>query len=66
LVLIRLIYTNQRFNDLKVIRTDTDRQGWALCECKCGKLRSVMQSKLASGEITACTLWRNMEKRSSP
>jgi hypothetical protein len=45
----------QRFGNLKVIRLDHERAGWFLCECKCGKTRSVMERRLINGEITACT-----------
>lgn len=55
----------QRFGDLKVIRLDTERSEWVICECKCGKTRYVMERRLLNGEITscvACTARQKMEK----
>lgn len=56
----------QRFGDLKVIRLDTERPGWILCECKCGKTRSVMESRLIAGEIIACVACTARQKMEKP
>jgi hypothetical protein len=54
------------FGDLKAL--DRSLQGnsyWWLCQCKCGKYRNVEETRLLSGEITACVpceVRRKMEK----
>lgn len=55
--------TNQKFNRLTVLHKDTERKtnsgSYWICQCDCGKIKSVKSSSLRRGEILSCGCHRN-------
>ena len=55
--------TNQKFNRLTVLHKDTERKtnsgSYWICQCDCGKIKSVKSSSLRRGEILSCGCYRN-------
>ena len=55
--------TNQKFGRLTVLCKDTERitknGSYWICQCECGKTKSVKSSSLRRGEIQSCGCLRN-------
>ena len=55
--------TGQIFGRLTVIKRDTERKtnsgSYWICQCECGKIKSVKSSSLRRGEIQSCGCLRN-------
>lgn len=55
--------TGQRFGRLTVLYKDTKRKGtgssYWICQCDCGKVKSVKSSSLRRGEIQSCGCFRD-------
>ena len=52
--------TGQKFGRLTVLHRDTERKGatYWICQCDCGKIKSVKGSSLKRGEIVSCGCYR--------
>lgn len=55
--------TNNKYGRLTVIQKDTERKtqngSYWICQCDCGKIKSVKSSSLRRGEILSCGCLRN-------
>lgn len=55
--------TGKKFNRLTVLRKDTERKtnngSYWICQCDCGKIKSVKSSSLRRGEVQSCGCLRN-------
>ena len=55
--------TGQKFARLTVLGRDIERKttsgSYWLCECECGKIKSIKSSALRRGEITSCGCYRS-------
>ena len=55
--------TNQKFGKLTVLHKDTERitknGSYWICQCECGKTKSIKSSSLRRGEILSCGCLRN-------
>lgn len=55
--------TNQKFGKLTVLHKDTERitknGSYWVCQCECGKIKSIKSSSLRRGEILSCGCLRN-------
>ena len=59
--------TDQKFGRLKVLAKDLERKtnngSYWLCECECGKIKSIKSSSLRRGEIQSCGCLRNERQK---
>ena len=59
--------TNQKFGRLTVLSKDLERKtnngSYWICECECGKIKSIKSSSLRRGEIQSCGCLRNERQK---